>query len=60
MLFSIRRRNTTKAKALHALILTTHKITVTIIQLAICFHAGILLGLLDPQDGGDIFLRNVD
>jgi hypothetical protein len=27
--------------------------------LATCFHAGILLGLFDPEDGGDMFLRNV-
>jgi hypothetical protein len=27
---------------------------------ATCFHAGFLLGLfLDPEDGGDMFLRNV-
>jgi hypothetical protein len=26
---------------------------------AICFHSGILLGLFDPEGGGDIFLRNV-
>jgi hypothetical protein len=27
---------------------------------ATCFHAGFLLGLLvDPDDGGDVFLRNV-
>jgi hypothetical protein len=27
---------------------------------ATCFHAGFLLGLFfDPEDGGDIFLRNV-
>jgi hypothetical protein len=26
----------------------------------ICFHAGFLLGLFfDPEDGGDMFLRNV-
>jgi hypothetical protein len=24
-----------------------------------CFHAGILLGLFDPEDGGDMFLPNV-
>jgi hypothetical protein len=30
-----------------------------ILQLATCFHAGILLGLFDPEDGGDMFLRNV-
>jgi hypothetical protein len=24
-----------------------------------CFHAGILLGLFYPEDGGDMFLRNV-
>jgi hypothetical protein len=24
---------------------------------ATCFHAGILLSLLDPEDGGDMFLR---
>jgi hypothetical protein len=23
-----------------------------------CFHAGILLGLFDPKDGGDMFVRN--
>jgi hypothetical protein len=23
------------------------------------FHTGILLGLFDPEDGGDMFLRNV-
>jgi hypothetical protein len=30
-------------------------------QLATCFHAGFLLRLyfFDPEDGGDIFLRNV-
>jgi hypothetical protein len=28
-------------------------------RLATCFHAGILLGLFDPEDGGDMFLRNV-
>jgi hypothetical protein len=28
--------------------------------LANCFHAGFLLGLFfNPEDGGDIFLRNV-
>jgi hypothetical protein len=27
---------------------------------AICFHAGFLFALLfDPEDGGDMFLRNV-
>jgi hypothetical protein len=26
---------------------------------ATCFHAGILLGLSDPQDGGDKYLRKV-
>jgi hypothetical protein len=27
---------------------------------ATCFHAGFLLGLfLDPEEGGDMFLRNV-
>jgi hypothetical protein len=29
------------------------------ILLASCFHAGVLLGLFDPEDGGDMFLRNV-
>jgi hypothetical protein len=24
-----------------------------------CFHAGILLGLFDPEDGGDMFIGNV-
>jgi hypothetical protein len=28
-------------------------------ELATCFHAGILLGLFDPEDGDDTFLRNV-
>jgi hypothetical protein len=28
--------------------------------IATCFHAGILLGLFDPEDGGEFFLRNVD
>jgi hypothetical protein len=28
-------------------------------RLAICFHAGFLLGLFDPEDGGGMFLRNV-
>jgi hypothetical protein len=29
-------------------------------RLAICFYAGILLRLFfDPEDGGDIFLRNI-
>jgi hypothetical protein len=26
--------------------------------LATCFHFGIFLGLFDPEDGGDIILRN--
>jgi hypothetical protein len=30
-----------------------------IIQLATRFHAGILLSLFDPEDGNDVFLRNV-
>jgi hypothetical protein len=28
-------------------------------RLATCIHAGIFLGLFDPEDGGDILLRNV-
>jgi hypothetical protein len=29
-------------------------------ELATCFHGGFLLGLFfNPEDGGDIFLRNV-
>jgi hypothetical protein len=28
-------------------------------DLCTCFHAGILLGLFYPDDGGDMFLRNV-
>jgi hypothetical protein len=29
-------------------------------QIATCFHAGFLLGLFfDPEDEGDMFLRNV-
>jgi hypothetical protein len=24
-----------------------------------CFHTGTLLGLFDPEDGDDMFLRNV-
>jgi hypothetical protein len=28
-------------------------------QLATCFHPGIMLGLFDSEDGGDMFLRNV-
>jgi hypothetical protein len=28
-------------------------------QLTTCFHAGILLGLFDPEDGGDVFLQKV-
>jgi hypothetical protein len=28
-------------------------------QFATCFYAGILFGLFYPEDGGDIFLRNV-
>jgi hypothetical protein len=27
-------------------------------ELATCFHAGIVLSLFDPEDGGDIFLLN--
>jgi hypothetical protein len=27
-------------------------------KLATCFHAEILLGLFDPEEGGDMFLRN--
>jgi hypothetical protein len=26
---------------------------------AACFHAGIFLGLFEPEDRGDMFLRNV-
>jgi hypothetical protein len=29
------------------------------IRLATCFHNGILLYLFDPEDGGDMLLRNV-
>jgi hypothetical protein len=29
------------------------------VKQSICFHAGILLGLLGPEDGGEMFLRNV-
>jgi hypothetical protein len=29
------------------------------IQLAICFHVDILLGLFNLKDGGDIFLWNI-
>jgi hypothetical protein len=29
----------------------------TITRLAICFHAGILAGLFDPEDGGDMFFE---
>jgi hypothetical protein len=29
------------------------------ILIATCFHAGILLGLLDPEEGGVMFRRNV-
>jgi hypothetical protein len=29
-------------------------------QIATCFHAGFLLALFfDPEDGGDMFFRNV-
>jgi hypothetical protein len=28
-------------------------------SLATCFHAGILLGLFKPEDGGNMFPRNV-
>jgi hypothetical protein len=27
--------------------------------LAICFYSGTFLGLFGPEDGGDMFLRNV-
>jgi hypothetical protein len=30
-----------------------------IIYFATCFHAAILLGLFDPEDGGVMFLRNI-
>jgi hypothetical protein len=29
------------------------------ITLATCFHARILLGLFDPEDGDDMFLQNI-
>lgn len=29
------------------------------ISRATCFHASNLLGLFDPEDGGDMFLRNI-
>jgi hypothetical protein len=34
-------------------------ITSTLKVDATCFHAGILLGLFDPEDGGDMFPQNV-
>jgi hypothetical protein len=33
-------------------------ITTVVMNSAICFHAGIMLGLFDPEDGCDMFLRN--
>jgi hypothetical protein len=40
-------------------IVTLLRNVMVITRLATCFHADILLGLFDPEDGGDIFLRNV-
>jgi hypothetical protein len=43
------------------MLLSTHKNPAeAITQLATCFQAGIFLGLFfGPEDGGDMFLRNV-
>jgi hypothetical protein len=30
-----------------------------VMHIATCFHVGILLGLFDSEDGGDMFLRKV-
>jgi hypothetical protein len=35
-------------------------LTLVVALLDNCFHAGFLIGLFfDPEDGGDMFLRNV-
>jgi hypothetical protein len=31
----------------------------TLSQHAICFRSCILRGLFDPEDGGDVFVRNI-
>jgi hypothetical protein len=36
-----------------------HILIQPITRLATCFHAGILLGLVIPEDGGDMSFRNV-
>jgi hypothetical protein len=57
--YSFKRVHTEELRAHLKCISDARKSFPSATRLATCFRPGILLGLFDPEDGADIFLRNV-